>query len=209
MAKIVRYPCHNLSVQTPLGHEDALWENVPAQSLCDVVTGEQPFLATSFQIFRDDRLGLLFVRFQGEDDAIHSSFKLLDEPLYRQDVFELFLAEEGDLLRYKELEVSPWDVHFDGQISCLEDGSRRLDCSWDVQAWHTDTNYEKQKNRLTSLWALPYTAFAERPAPGKSWRFNAFRIDHSVRGISLQAWQETGEADFHKPDRFGYLDFEA
>ncbi len=209
MAKIVRYPCHNLSLQTPPGHDDALWEKVPAQSLCDVVTGEVPFLATSFQIFRDDKLELLFVRFQGEDDAIHSSFRLLDEPLYREDVFELFLAEEGGLQRYKELEVSPWDVHFDGQISYLSDGSRHLDCGWDVQTWHSDTRHDKRKNRLTSLWTLPYAAFAARPAPGNSWRFNAFRIDHSVRGISLQAWQETGEANFHVPDRFGYLDFEA
>ena len=139
----------------------------------------------------------------------NSSFKLLDEPLYREDVFELFLAEEDDLQRYKELEVSPWDVHFDGQISYLADGSRRLNCSWDILGWKTDTKYEKHKNRLTSLWTLPYTAFAFQPSPGKPWRFNAFRIDRSVRGVSLQAWQETGQANFHVPERFGYLDFEA
>lgn len=208
MAKSDRYPCHNFSLNTQPGPEDALWDQVPAQYLFDVVTGEPPFLATSFQLLRDDAQQLLFIRFRGEDDEVHSSFKLPDEPLYLEDVFEVFLAEEGDLRRYKELEASPWDVHFDGQISFLPDGSRQLNCSWDVPGWKTDTSYEKLKHRLTSVWALPYAAFADKPAAGKSWRFNAFRIDHSVRGVSLQAWQETGEANFHVPQRFGYLDFE-
>ena len=56
---------------------------------------------------------------------------------------------------------------------------------------------------------LPYAAFDRPPAPGTSWRFNVYRIDHSRRGIELMAWQATGEPNFHVPARFAFLDFMA
>ncbi|MHC1785616.1 MAG: carbohydrate-binding family 9-like protein [Christensenellales bacterium] len=209
MSQSARYTCRNVHLEGIPDQGDLIWEAVPAVALLDVSSGGQPFLATQLQILRDDAQRLLLLRFQGEDDEVHSAFKLLDEPLYRQDVFEVFLSEDGDLRAYKELEVSPWDIHFDGLIRYSQDGLRHLDVSWDIAGWKSLTTIRQDKQRIVSLWALPYSAFSSEPKPGSSWRFNAFRIDHSSRGVSLQAWQPTGEPNFHVPEHFGYLDFDA
>lgn len=209
MDKPARYSCHSLHLPGGTLPDDKAWANLPSLQLVDVVTGESPFLSTQCQLARDDARQLLFVRFQGEDDEIHSSFRLLDEPLYRQDVFELFLCEDGDLTRYKELECSPWDVHFDGLIHFPQGGRPKLDVDWDIEGWTSQTVYDAQQHRITSLWALPYAAFSRPPKTGESWRMGVFRIDHSRRGQSLQAWQATGQPNFHVPERFGYLDFKA
>lgn len=207
MTERARYACQRLAVRPGSELDAGLWSGLPALELVDVVSGETPFLSTRCQLLRDDERQLLFVRFQGEDDEQHSAFRLLDEPLYRQDVFELFLCEDGDLTRYKELECSPWDVHFDGLIHFVEGEGPRLDVSWDIGGWRSHTHFDRKRNLIVSCWALPYAAFSREPRAGESWRMGVFRIDHSQRGQSLQAWQATGQPNFHVPERFGSLDF--
>ncbi len=200
--------CKNIATSSFPMAEDEVWRNLESVEFVDVKTGEHPFLSTSLRCFRDDAAKKLFFLFKGEDDNIFSYFRLKDEPLYQQDVFELFIASSNDTSRYIELEVSPHDVKFDGLISFSKDGSRKLDMSFDIPEWQTVTRFNKPKNRITSVWSIPYSAFNQVPKAGTAWRFNAFRIDHSVRGVSYQAWRKTGEINFHIPEFFGYLCFE-
>ena len=76
--------------------------------------------------------------------------------------------------------------------------------SWDAKGWTTRTGFDKGSGRLISIWTLPYEALENKPKSGSSWRFGVFR----VAGEELQAWHMTGAANFHVPERFGYLDFE-
>ena len=207
MAKKNQMQCRQLECDGfPLA-DHPLWKEADSCSLVDVVTGEKSFLGTQFSVFRCDKEQRIYFLFQGEDDRIQSSFRWRDEPLYREDVFEVFIADNNDVLHYIELEASPHNVLFDGLISYDEDGNRHLDMSFDITEWRVETRYVEKKNHISSVWSLPYTAFSIPPEAGKSWRINAFRIDHSERGESLQAWQKTGEANFHVPDAFGYLEF--
>lgn len=201
------YSCLNLPCPQMPEADSEVWHKVPVAKLVDVVSGQPPRLATSFQMFRDDAVARFYVRFAGEDDGIQSSFTMHDEPLYREDVLELFIADENRLDRYKELQVSPWDLHFDGLITYDDQGQRSLDMTWDVAGWHSRSCFDLKARRMASVWSLPYAAFAGVPKKGTSWRFNAFRIDHGPEGQSLQAWQKTGVANFHVPERFGYLMF--
>lgn len=202
-----RYPCSNVSLAGLPGFGDACWESAPAASLVDVVGGKRPFLNTEFRILRDDAQGALFVYFSGEDDAVLSTYRLHNETLYTQDVFELFIADTRSLNTYREIEVSPFDIRFTGTITWQEDGRRVLDMDWAVPGFLTRTAYRAQEHTISAVWMLPYAAFQTPPTPGSSWRFNAFRVDHSARGEELQAWQATGARNFHVPSRFGYLDF--
>ncbi len=207
MLKNNRIQCRNIPCKFFPDANSPLWKQAERVPFQDVVTGAKPFLATEFSTFRCDESQTLYFLFTGEDDAIQSGFRLRDEPLYREDVFEIFIADTNDLSRYIELEVSPYDVLFDGLITYTADGARNLNMAYDIKNWRTQTIYTEQECRITSVWAIPYAAFSSPPQTGNSWRINAFRIDHSSRGISLQAWQKTGEPNFHVPDAFGFIDF--
>lgn len=202
-----RYPCINLPLPAFPGALDPAWEQAQDAQLLEVESGLQPFLSTSFRVLRDDAQQALFIRFEAQDDCIRSTYRLHDETLYTQDVFELFVSDGENLYAYKEIEVSPYDLHFTGTISYTKEGTRVLDMGWDIPGFQTHTTFDKQKNQTYSVWKLPYAAFVRPPAPGTSWRVNAFRVDHSPRGEELQAWQPTGQRNFHVPERFGWLDF--
>lgn len=187
------------------GH--AVWKQAETYSFVDVVSGETPFLSTVVSMIRCDSEEALYLRYQGQDDAVRSMFRLHDEPIYREDVFEAFIADKNNLSTYIELEVSPYDVRFDGIIRYNESGNRQLFMGYDIQGWKTRTVFDRAQCTITSVWKIPYAAFDVPPAKGVSWRVNFFRIDHSVRGEALQAWQKTGAPSFHRPECFGYLDF--
>lgn len=201
-----RYVCRNVSTGGFPGAFDPCWEQAPIAELKDVQTGKRPFLSTEFRLLRDDAAGVLFLRFMAEDDEIRSTFRLDDETLYKQDVFELFLADSDSLERYREIEVSPYDVTFTALVT-RQDGRSSLNMDWEIPGLQTRTRFDKASHQTVSVWALPYDAFSQAPVPGKPWRINVFRVDHSVRGEELQAWQHTGERNFHAPERFGWLDF--
>lgn len=207
MEGIGRYPCRHIAISELPYRDSAVWQEVPQVALVDVESGSAPRLKTFFQIFRDDIAQRLNLRFHGEDDEVNSRFTMHDEPLHRQDVVELFIADGERLDRYKELQLSPWGIGLDGLISFDAEGTRRLDVGWDAPGWQTRCGFDLADRSMYSIWALPYALFDSPPKPGTSWRFNALRIDHSGQGISLQAWQRTGEPNFHRPERFGYLDF--
>ena len=207
MPVISRYDCQNLHVPSMPKAEDSLWDKAPKGELLEVVSGKTPFLATEFRFLRDDKQGALFLRFLAEDDEVRSTFRLNEECLYRQDVFELFIAEGETLREYREIEVSPYDLHFTGDVVYEGSGKLKLNMDWDIPGFLTRTCHQKEKNLTSSVWRLPYAAFRTAPRSGTEWRVNLFRIDHSRRGEELQAWQATGEANFHVPERFGQLFF--
>lgn len=199
--------CRNMACSGLPDAGHAVWAKAERYPFVDVVSGEAPFLETTVSVIRCDEEAALYLRYEGRDDEVHTSFRLHDEPLYREDVFEAFIADQNDLTTYKELEVSPYDVRFDGLIRYDKDGRRNLLMGYDVHGWVTQTVFDRERGSITSVWKIPYTAFDAPPSAGASWRVNFFRIDHSVRGMALQAWQKTGLPTFHVPERFGYLDF--
>lgn len=209
MADIAQYSCINLQLPSFLKEDDPAWDKAVQLPLVDVVSGDKPALQTSFCMLRDDKQGAFFVRFVAQDDQIQAYFRLHDEPIYQEDVFELFIAEGGNLKSYKELEVSPYDVHFDGEILYNGPGNIVLNTGWELQGFLTKTRFDPLAKRTVSVWKMPYASFSMPPAPSKAWRFNAFRIDHKGDTISLSAWQKTGKANFHVPECFGELIFPA
>ncbi len=202
-----RYPCTHTTLSGFLAAGDPAWDGAERAELADVVTGETPFLLTEFRALRDDAAGMLYVRFIAEDDAVLATFRLDDECLWKQDVFEMFIGSGKEQGTYLELEASPCDVRFVGGITGGGTAARVLDMDAEAPGFQTITRFHSEKSQTVSVWRIPYASLPQAPRPGESLRVNLFRIDHSGRGVSLQAWQATGLPNFHVPEKFGYFEF--
>ena len=100
------------------------------RSRCGAPTdGGAPRLATTVAAYYDD--DFLTVVFDAEDDEIVATYLGHDEPLWQEDVVEIFLAPEG-LTPYFEIEVNPLGTTFDARIDS-PDGVRATmttDLAW-------------------------------------------------------------------------------
>mgnify|MGYP000878871576 FL=1 len=202
MAAPQEYLCKHIPAAGMPEWQDPCWEEAPRHFLSDTVSGGTPFLSTELRLFRDEGQKALFARFLGEDDEVLATYRLHNECLYRQDVFELFIGQTKDPKEYLELEVSPYDLHFVAAV--FNDGQGiKLDMGQDIPGFYTQTALMRKDLKTASVWRIPYSAFDKPPAKGQRFYFNAFRIDHhKTRGRSLQALSATGKPDFHVPSAF-------
>jgi hypothetical protein len=172
-----------------------------------------PRLATSVAAWHDDE-AVTFL-FSGSDDHILATYHHRDDPLYEQDVVEVFFAPET-ATRYYELEVSPHGTIFDAVIDS-PDGIRatmHADKAWTCAGLVVAVRKVIESGGEMSFDTLIRVPFASigraTPADGEVWRANFFRIDrHPDRGDEYSAWQPTLKepADFHVAAAFGMLRF--
>ncbi|MBP3964988.1 carbohydrate-binding family 9-like protein [Paenibacillus lignilyticus] len=147
----------------------------------------------------------LLIQFLCEDEHIVSDYSERDEPLYNQDVVEVFIDEDGRGTHYIELEVSPRNVVFDARITNDGSGSVGIDTDWDIEGLHTEVS-EVQAGQWRYDIRIPASTFKQPLEAGLRWRVNFYRIDERRGGIrEYQAWQPTGLVNFHQPQRFGTL----
>lgn len=208
-SNVLRVARHQLKVEDP-------WEtpeNGQAVSLSDSTGGSLPRLETKVYCFQDEHS--LSVLFAGEDDSVTASYREHDDPLYEEDVLEIFLAPET-LTTYWEIEVNPLGAIFDARVSSPYGtrGAMSVDRGWTcegLQAFQKrDRNLSEGTWRFSTLISIPFRSLSVPvPAPGDRWRANFFRIDRHPSGDEFTAWQATARKppDFHVPAAFGYLLF--
>jgi len=204
-----RYLCKKVITGGNYMLDDAAWQQLPVMQMVKTETGEAPRQETLVRAYYDPEARVVVFYFDAEDDEILSDFTQRDEPLFRQDVMEMFFSDSGDIHRYKELELSPKNVQFDTDITYTNEGKVMGNAKWDLQGWESATTYDAEAKRQTQLWVIPYDGVDFPPVPGGFWRFNAYRIDYQNGVRELQAAFATGAPNFHVPSRFAYLDFEA
>jgi hypothetical protein len=173
-----------------------------------VTDGVPPRQATSLAFYYDD--DFLTVVFQADDDEIVATFLGHDEPLWQEDVFEVFVAPDG-LSPYFEIEVNPLGTTFDARIDS-PDGVRatmRTDLAWTCVGLFAALRRDDERE-VQAVIRIPFSALKRAPKPGQEWRANFFRIDRSgTHGDDFSAWQPTMKtpADFHVAAAFGVLRF--
>jgi carbonic anhydrase/acetyltransferase-like protein (isoleucine patch superfamily)/bifunctional DNA-binding transcriptional regulator/antitoxin component of YhaV-PrlF toxin-antitoxin module len=200
--------------------DDPGWASVPPMSpLVLAGGGAPPVQPTEVKACWDETH--LYVCFACKDTDIWGNLENRDDPLYDEEVVELFLCPTGDLRHYFELEISPNNVLFDAKVFSPE-GSRAamlVDREWNSPGIRTAVRVSGIVNDRTSPdigWiveaAVPFAdlGLPGPPAPGSVWRANFYRIE---RGdvTEFTAWSPTYRepADFHVPDCFGELVFAA
>ena len=180
--------------------------------------GEPARQATRALVGYDEQC--LYLAFQITDDDIWGNYREEGDPIYDEEVVEVFLDPSGEGLRYFEIEVSPHNVVLDG-VNTWPEGKLRFDPEWACAGLVTrvvvdgtldDPEIADQGWSVTM--AIPFASLGlNTPGPGDVWRANFYRIDRSRRGDGdeFQAWmptQQPGEpADFNVPARFGRIEF--
>jgi hypothetical protein len=170
--------------------------------LVDSHTGCAPLLSTAVRVAT--RGGALLVRFDGRDRGVVATLTERDGPLWKEDVFEVFLSPDATPGVYYEFEVNPLGALFDARIESPE--GRRETMRADV-AWNCPGFSARAGHREGHWWArfrIPLAPLCPEAAAG--WRANFYRIDRGEPD-EYSAWSPTfaEPPDFHRPDRFGRL----
>jgi hypothetical protein len=144
--------------------------------------------------------------FTVEDAHPYATLTGHDEPLYTEEVVEVFLDPVGDLAGYFEIEVNPLNAVLDLVIRRIPSGLRQ------EPGWHCEglrTHVTRTETGWTAELSIPHASLGpDLPTPGTRWRGNFTRIDRPP-GVEreLTAWSPTGRPLFHVPERFGVLEF--
>jgi hypothetical protein len=182
------------------------WRGLHIYSLRDTVTDAAPQQPTAVKVAWDATE--LRVLFEMTDTHVWATQTKRDGPLWDEEVAEVFIDPHGDLESYFEFEVNPLNTTLDLVARKNRSGYAK-DFGWDCEGWRTATS------RTPKGWcvemAFPLRSLAtEVPAPGARWRVNFYRIDRPEgKERELTAWSPTLRANFHTPERFGYLEFVA
>lgn len=189
--------------------DDAVWQLASSSAPFGRSDGRGPApRPATLRAIWDDQA--LYVAFDGDDESLVATFTRRDEPIYTEDVFELFLDPDGDERLYYELQVSPKGVVFDALFP-----SYRKDLARSQR--FTLQGFEAHVHPRDGGWSaemkVPFASLKHAPnrppRPGERWRFNAFRIDlHPSGEADYMAFSPPIRPDFHALDRFGTLIFQ-
>ena len=178
------------------------WSTASRLFLADNVSGRPPVWGTEVRVGRhQEELQVLFIC---QDPDPSATMTNRDDPLWEEDVVEVFIDPFGDLDCYFEFEVNPLNAVLDLIIRRVRGGLRK-DFRWNCEGLRTATGL------LPYGWvaglAIPLRSFGDSNLT--EWRINFCRIERPKgRPRELSAWSPTFTGTFHLPERFGTLRFE-
>ena len=190
-------------------HRKTEWARAEWWDLVDVVTGERPVQRTSAKMLWDDRF--LYVMFRCFDAEVVAGYTDYNDPIFLEDVVEVFLDDNSSPRDYIEIELSPanvllhYAVHNDSAGNVLTFARTRKVIETAVRRSDGDAVWYGEL-------AIPFSELilsrSGHPLPGDKWRFNLYRIDrrHDAED-EYSALFPTGKIGFHVPDSFGELSF--
>ncbi len=196
--------------------DKAVWRSCRAMTLVSATGKPAHLQPTTVRACWSD--SHLYVGFACRASKILATYTKRDDPLYEQDVVEVFLSLPGDLRRYFEFEFSPRNVIFDARVfNPGRGGDKQVDTSWDCPGLQSAVKVRgdlEARSGRDHRWsveaAIPFAGLdAVAPVPGARWRGNFYRIDYS-KPTEFSAWSPTlvDPASYHVPERFGWVVFE-
>jgi hypothetical protein len=159
----------------------------------------------------------LYVAAEIDDPDVWSEYERRDDPLWNQEVFELFVLGAADRRRYLELQVSPRGTAFDARFARYRDGDEAWNGRWQAAVDLRGTLDDRRDRddgwsvELSIPWAeiCEHTQTTCPPAPGQTLRINAFRFERPQGegrppvGLSLAPPRVP---DFHAPELSAVLE---
>lgn len=193
---------------------DPVWAKARPVQLVNSLDGRKTSVRTEARLLYDDRH--LYVAFDCEDPDVWGTMMKRDDPIYNEEVVEIFIDANGDGRTYNEIEVSPNNTVFDAYFPARRQG---MDTSWDsgmksaVRVRGTINDPSDRDEGWSVEMAIPIHRLAEvphvPPRPGDRWRFNLYRLEHLGRQrVEGQAFSPLYVGDFHHLPRFGWLVFD-
>ncbi len=186
----------------------------PGLRLVDSRTGrrvERPAARVWFGWTQD----ALYVAARIDDVDVWATFTERDQPVWKEEAFEVFVAAPEPSTRYVELQVSPRCVLFDAAFTRHRKGGPEADVDT-RPACHADATLDRRSDRdrgWSVEWAIPFAALCTvtdlpcRGEPGLALRLNAFVLDRPRKGPpAAAALTPTRVPDFHAMDRAARLE---
>ncbi|HEY2797355.1 MAG TPA: carbohydrate-binding family 9-like protein [Thermoanaerobaculia bacterium] len=179
--------------------------SLPPSFLRDARTGKPPRLPTAVRVGLRGRV--LCVRFDGKDSGVVATYTGRDEPLWKEDVFEIFLSPLESPTVYFEFEVNPLGALFDARVESpqLRRDTMRVATEWNCPGFEARVTRRGDATRWSASLRIPLDPLLGGLAPSQ-WRANFYRVDRGDTD-EYSAWSPTlvDPADFHSPERFGVL----
>lgn len=205
-ADVERHPTEVSATRLDVDVDGALGEwTEPSWGLVSSLDGE-PATDTQTRVRFAWNDQALFVAGDLEDQDVWTEHEKQDDPLYRQEAFEVFVAADDSGNGYVEYQVSSRNVTFDSRFPEYRKGDEAWDSAWttavDVRGTVND-NRDRDEGWTVEV-AIPWTEICEQtqvecpPKPGRTLRVNVFRLDKPdrkrQRGFALSP---TLVPDFH------------
>ena len=212
------YPCKRTATPIVLDGklDDPAWQQAVPVTLIRNQDGAPPRFETTARLLWDD--AYLYVGYQCQDSEIYGDMTERDDPLWEQEVVEIFVDANCDQIGYVEVEVSPLNTLLDLFVLNRSPHPMRQLFDWDSDgiqhAVYVDGNPRDpgtQDRSWSVEMAIPWEDFLTAPrlppAIGDTWRMNLYRIDRFQGQGELYAWSPTRCQTFHVPQQFGELVF--
>jgi hypothetical protein len=192
--------------------DENAWDVLDAITPLYLADGSGPAIQqTRVRVCFDERA--LYVRFDCDDRDIWGTYTKRDEPIYDEEVVEVFVAAgEAAPIQYFEFQVSPNEVLFDATI--YNPASTREHLKWDATWQCPGLRWMAQRDDAKNCWwgafAIPWASITADGKIPSVCRANFYRIERPRDAeTEYSCWSPTltDPADFHKPARFGFLEF--
>ncbi len=203
--------------------DEADWQRAEEFTLVETNTGKPVPLKSTVKFLWDDEC--LYAAFFCEDPNIWATYTNDEDPLWEEQVVELFIDPDGNGSSYYELEINPVNAKVD--LIAINAGPR---LNGRIQGWF-DWNFRNLKHAVfvkgdglnagtdDEYWtveiAVPFEDLWELqeipPKDGDMWRLNAYRIERGDPDDKTDDWyaafSPTLRPSFHTPWRFGKIYF--
>ena len=187
------------------------WDGLSPLTPFQLADGSAPAVQqTTVRVCFDETA--LYIRWDCEDTDIWGTYTKRDEPLYEQEVVEVFVgAGTADLIDYFEFQISPDGVLFDGIVFNPTSTREHLkvDPVWNCPGIRWMAQRTDAANEWWAAMAIPWSAITADGNVPTHCRANFYRIDRPHDGTDeYSCWSPTmtEPADFHKPAYFGILE---
>jgi hypothetical protein len=181
-----------------------VWRDLDAVELRGVIDGDPPKQGTTVKsVWSDEEWRVLF---EITDDHVWATLTERGALLYQEEVVEVFVDPVGDLECYFEIEVNPLNAVLELVLRKNRSGYVK-DMAWRCEGLRTCV--QKTAAGWCAELAIPFGSLTGvPPRAGDRWRGNFCRIDRPPNvERELSAWSPPGRANFHTPERFGWIEF--
>jgi hypothetical protein len=199
--------------------DDADWGNAEECVMVDAYTGGETPQESTFRMLWDDKY--LYVGVFFEDHDAWATYTGEDDPLWEEEVLELFIDADCDGNTYYEHEINPVNAKVD---LFLHRNRERVDSwrDWDFKNIISEVYVDGDgKNAGTEdrFWtieiAVPFEDLYEMPnnppEDGDMWRMNVYRIERDnpidKKEVFLAAFSPPYSGHFHATWMFGKIYF--